>query len=180
MKTVFLLVVIILICFGCKKQVVNGSLASEDSNTSIHKCFESRGLVGLWPNIIGERIISISFLSADPNEMWNYDKLIDVDTVKKCDSNDFKHSRIIFEVPQPCLDHCKLLINDAVKFSKQHRYLNAIDPQEIMIFKTDKSKYITWVETEITNSGKSKVLAQDWQSYELGEYLKKCGFPVRK
>jgi hypothetical protein len=152
---------------------------------SVSQWRESRSLVKIWPRLMAEKIESIKFCDAvnpktgawDTESNWQH--IIEFFSYRKRDANEVKTWIIAFDIPKSCLPECVRLIDAAVK--KANFPVDAIIsvwPYSRMLVITQKGKYIFNIDTDITNAAKSNVHGEDWVSYDLGEYLKKCGFPV--
>jgi hypothetical protein len=112
-------------------------------------------LVGLWPHLQNEKIISISFceeimgLDIDSGYNWN--------------------------VPKEKLDECIKLIDKAMRDADRHFVWGPYWEGRMKII-TDKRKYLVPADTDICKTNNPKVYGNGWTSFELGEFLKKSGF----
>jgi hypothetical protein len=170
-------IIFLLVCCGCKEK------PCQSTKAALPEWQESRGLVTFWPQISKERITSITFcdVSGIPEEVFgSYEQLPELGSFRFLSEKDVSSWPVSFIVPKKDVSECARLIDKAINAALARKIASTINPQGRMKIVTDMKKYIVWVEPEIISAGKSEVLAQDWQSIELGEYLKKCGFPVSK
>ena len=154
---------------------------------------EYRSLVRLWPRAKNEKIESIRFCDAPYSEIAKSDEdsfisffkkeIIETYGLRTRDENDVKSWHITFGVPKENLDECIKIIDKAMKGTKSSWLF--CEPvmhmiwQERMLIVTNKGKYIVnHVDVRISNVDRPEVYGDEWKSYELGEYLKKCGFPI--
>jgi hypothetical protein len=112
-------------------------------------------LVGLWPHLQKEKIISIGFC----------DEVLYLDI-------DIWHS---WYVPKGNLDECIRLIDKAMRDADRHFQWGPYWEGRMKIV-TDKGKYLVPAEIAISNTTSPRVFGNGWTSCELGEFLKKCGW----
>jgi hypothetical protein len=117
-------------------------------------------LVGLWPHVQKEKIISIGF--CDEMSWLNIDSW---------------HS---WYVPKENLDECIRLIDKAMQDADRQFKWGPDWGEGRMKIITDKRKYLVPAETDISNTASPRVYGNGWSSNELGEFLKKCGLTERK
>ena len=167
----YLQIMFLIICSGCATQV------SQNWR-------ESRSLVKLWPRLQKENIVSIRFYDAVNLETGTYEnesfieQKIESIRFREREPNVVKSWHMAFEVPKQKLPECINIIDQAMKHAKPNWFVSTRVWLGRMLIVTDKRKYIVHVETCITNVEKSYVYGEEWESYELGEFLKKCGFPT--
>jgi hypothetical protein len=112
-------------------------------------------LVGLWPRLQKGKIISIGFCK----------EVLYVDI-------DSWHS---WNIPKEKLDECKNIIDKAIlNADRQFKWGPYYEGRMKIV--TNKGKYLVPAETDICKTTTPRVYGNGWTSYELGEYLKKCGF----
>jgi hypothetical protein len=141
---------------------------------------EYRSLVRIWPRLKKGKIESITFCIPTTFETTDslFQEMVEAFGFRTRDTNDIKSWPIIFQVPKENLPECIKIIDKAMKGARPNwvSRKNILWLQRMLIV-TDKGKYIVHdIEVNITNKGKSEVHGEEWKSYELGEYLKKCGF----
>jgi len=152
---------------------------------------EYRSLVRLWPRLKKEKIESISFCDAPYSEIAKgeeeslfssfKEEIVETYGFRTRDENDVKSWRVIFEIPKENLQECIKLIDKAMKGAKlSWPFLGPtclMIWQERMLIVTDRGKYIVdHVEAHFSKVDRAKVFGDEWESYELGEFLsKKCG-----
>lgn len=112
-------------------------------------------LVGLWPHLQKEKIISIGFC----------DEILEFDI-------DSWHS---WYVPKEKLEECEKLIDNTVRHADRHFQWGPYYTGRVKIT-TDKGKYLVQAEADICKTDSPRVYGNGWSSFELGEFLKKCGF----
>ncbi len=182
MKTMWLLQIMffIFIC-GCPQEPVRQNKGSSAKTEHSSRWLESRYLVELWPRLQQEGIESVTFcdVSASVSEMSSMYTGFSKNATRWRSEEDVKAWPVTFTVPQVSLSECIRLIDKAMRDAATNPGGYQLIPAERMFIITGKGKYIIWMETEITDSGESGVFAQDWGSYELGEFLKKCGYPTK-
>ena len=145
---------------------------------------EYRSLVRIWPRLRKEKIESIRFTqpmspqTGLENETF-FQEIVTTFSFRARDANVVNSWAHGFEVPKENLGECIKIIDKTMKGKSPSWGLGGA---EIwlgrMLIVTNKGKYIVHVETDISNVNRSEVYGEEWESYELGEYLKKCGFPT--
>jgi hypothetical protein len=117
---------------------------------------EHASLVSVWPRLKKEKIASISFC----NEVYG----LDIDSWPCRDIP-----------PEGNLDECIKLLSNAMQDADPNNFRWGHVWRGRMKIITDKGKYLVPAEIEI-NSTNPRVYGNEWISFELGEYLKKCGW----
>jgi hypothetical protein len=146
---------------------------------------EYRSLVRIWPRLKKERIESIRFTQATSWQTGTFfQEIVSTLSFRIIDASVIKEWPSGYEVPKENLPECIKIIDKVMKNAQRPWWLGGtcwrIWPLSKMLIVTDKGKYIVRVETDISEVAGPKVYGEEWMSDELGEYLKKCGFPVPK
>jgi len=123
---------------------------------AIHGDWTERvSLVGLWPRLQKEKIISISFCNDNPE--------VDID------------SWDCLNIPKVKLDECLGIIDIAVKKADSNHFQKSPSDRGRMKIVTDKGKYL--VRAEVSTE---KVFGNEWSSGELGQFIVKYCYPGKE
>ena len=144
---------------------------------------EYRSLVRIWPRLKKEKIESIRFTQGISCQAETFfQEIVSTFSFRIVDANVVKKWPAGYEVPKENLPECIKIIDKVMKNVRMPWWLGGTSwrvwPLSKMLIVTDKGKYIVRVETDISAVAEPKVYGKEWMSYELGEYLKKCGFPI--
>jgi hypothetical protein len=155
------------------------------NNRPTHGWKEYKSLVRMWPRLQNEKIESITFckvdferLRAEDESFWQ--EMNATFSYRIRDANEVRLWPVIFDVPKKKLPELATIIDKAMKgVNPNWWHSSTMAWSERMLIVTDRGEYIVHdIDIHVTKLGSSYVRGQEWKSYELGEYLKKYGFPA--
>jgi hypothetical protein len=153
--------------------------------SSLGKWKEYKSLVRLWPQLKKEKIESIRF-TQPLNERTGFEsesffqEIITTFSyrVRATDINSWPKG---IEIPKENLAECVKIIDKAMTGKRPSWELEGTRIWlGRMLIVTNKSKYIFHVETSISEVVGPKVYGEEWESYDLGNFLATHCFPDRK